>query len=71
MKNRNNLKRIIRNYLDKIKFRYCDWDISKFLHYVKMSQEDFDNSKPQVVDSVDEVVELELWSLSFIIRKLI
>ena len=74
MSSKNELRTLIRSHLEKIRFSYCEWDISKFFYYVSMNNEDFVCSNPQsqtVLDSADKIVEQEIWNLSLWIRNII
>lgn len=68
---KNDLETLIRTYLEKIRLVYCESDISKFLYYVNMNNEDFNNLNPQsqtVLDTVNKIGEQETWSISLMMR---
>jgi len=69
-----NLKLFICAYLERIGINYCDWDISKILHYVIMDDKDFIHLNPKfqtVLDSIDKIYEQDMWNLSLRIRNII
>ncbi|HEC39044.1 hypothetical protein LCGC14_1481880 [marine sediment metagenome] len=68
---KNDLETLIRTYLEKIRLVYCESDISKFLYYVNINNEDFNNLNPQsqtVLDTVNKIGEQEIWNISLMMR---